>query len=666
MVSKTIEKAYFIFLLLLPFVHFSFVIDPVLIPRQLYLSAFVLVVVLLLFAKKNLQSLPFKNPIYLAIGSYLLLALLSFYNNHFTSESHYVLSKQLVLFSFLIVTIHALYNQLITVNLIIKACIGIGIIAILGAYYHLVEKTIDGEKIVRRVGLIKSFFANKNLLSSVIFLCFPFFFMGLTLSKKVKIVALIGILSALPMLLLLGTRTVFLALLVFALVVLSYYLKNRFGIRKRVIGLSIILLLMLAAFLYQNTKVSKVREIKDKNTIEQYISRISNEKTWVSRTKFWDNSIAMWKEHPILGVGLGNWQVAFPKYGLNQFREFSIVNGTETLQRPHNDFLNILCENGILGLLAYIVIFVIIYYQLFILIKSSKSEIERWNFIFILAGLSGYLMISFFDFPLERIEHQIILMLFFAIITSHYYLQKNIQPESKKGKNVLKYLVITISIYSIIVTSFRFKGEMETVKMYVAKANGKWDETLHHANKAENYFYKVDLTSIPIAWYQGLANFNLNETAESVRHFEKAYQIAPYQIQVLNNLAGSYNFQGDRQKATKYYQKALEISTNFEEARLNLASVYFNEKQYDKAFDIIEKFNINNKNTRYKKYLIPILAKKINAILIQENDLELSSYLGKKITKGKQLYDLYYVAKKNNSSFETEVLALKKEIEKID
>jgi O-antigen ligase len=569
----------------------------------------------------------------------------------------------LVLFSFLIVTVHALYNQLITVNLIVKACIGIGIIAILGAYYHLVEKTLDGEKIVRRVGLIKSFFANKNLLSSVIFLCFPFFFMGLTLSKKVKIVALIGILSALPMLLLLGTRTVFLALLVFALVVLSYYLKNRFGIRKRFIGLASILLLMLVAFLYQNTNVSKIRDIKNKSTVEQYFSSISNEKTWVSRTQFWDNSIAMWKEKPLLGVGLGNWQVAFPKYGLNQFREFSIVNGTETLQRPHNDFLNILCENGILGLLVYIFIFGWMYYQLFILIKGTTDK-TRWNYIYLLAGLSGYIVISFFDFPMERIEHQIILMLFFAIITSGYYNKKNIQPESEMGKNVLKYLVITISIYSIIVTSFRFKGEMETVKMYVAKANGQWEETLHHANKAENYFYKVDLTSIPLAWYQGLASFNLNEKAESVTLFEKAYQIAPYQIQVLNNLAGSYSFQGDRQKAIKYYQKALEISTNFEEARLNLASVYYNEKQYDKAFDVIEKFNIYNANKRYKKYLIPILAKKINAILIQENDLELSSYLGKKITKGNQLYKLYQVAKENNSSFETEVLALKKDIEK--
>lgn len=161
-----------------------------------------------------------------------------------------------------------------------------------------------------------------------------------------------------------------------------------------------------------------------------------------------------------------------------------------------------------------------------------------------------------------------------------------------------------------------------------------------------------------------MASYNRNEIAESVTHFEKAYQIAPYQIQVINNLASSYDFQGDREKAVKYYQKALQISTDFEEARLNLASVYFNEKQYDKAFDVIEKIKIDNTNRRYNKCLIPILEKKINAILIKKNDPELSAYLAQKITKGNQLYDLYYLAKKNNTSFELEVLALKKNLEK--
>ncbi|WP_309640646.1 O-antigen ligase family protein [Flavobacterium sp.] len=659
MKAKIIEKAYFIFLLLLPFVHFYFVIDPVLIPRQLYLSIFLLVVVLLLYFPKNQRFIPYKNPLYIAIASFLLLSMVSTYGN-FTSESHYVLSKQLVIFSFLIVTIHALYNQLIDSNLLIKACIGIGIIAALGAYYHLIKKTIDGEAIFRRAGLIKSFFANKNLLSSILFLCFPFFLMGLLQSKKIKIISIIAIVSAFPMLLLLGTRAVLLAVVVFALVVGCSYLKIKYNIRKRVFGIGSIVLVLLSVVIYTHFIIPKTQEISDskKNTAELYFSRITSHKTLISRTKFWDNSISMWKENPVLGVGLGNWQVNFPKYGLNQFEEFTITNGIDTLQRPHNDFLTILCENGVLGLMAYCFIFGIIYYQLLYLIRNTKS-VQRWNFIYILAGISGYLVISFFDFPMERIEHQILLMLFFAITTSSYYLQKELKSEPKMGANILMYCAAAASFYSLIVSGFRLKGEMETVKMYAAKANQQWDETLYYANKASSYFYTIDPTSIPIDWFKGMASFNRNEMDQSMAYFESAYQKAPYQIQVINNLGVCYEYLGDKEKAKEYYLKALAISNTFEEARLNLAATYYNEKQYDLAFDVIDKIEITCHNPKYKKYLIPILAKKINIILVKNNDLELSRKIAEKITKSNHIYNLYYTAKQNNISFEAEVLSFK-------
>ena len=659
MKAKVIEKAYFIFLLLLPFVHFSITVDPVLIPRQLYLASFLLLVIFLLYSQKDCHIIPVKKPLFLAIGSYLLLSIVSSYGN-FTTESHYVLSKQLVIFSFLLITIHLLYNKILHIDYLIKGCIGIGIIALIGAYYHWIEKTIDGEKIFRRAGLVKSFFANKNLLASILFMCLPFFLIGLKQSKKVKIISIVGMLSAIPILILLGTRAVFLAIAVFGLLLLCYSLREKYGIRKRIFGLGSIVILVLMMFIYKNLVVPKAKDIAtSKSTSAQYFYRIANSNTFISRTKFWDNSIAMWKEKPVMGVGAGNWQVEFPKYGLDKMNSFSIANGTETLQRPHNDFLNILCENGLLGLIVYCMIFGVIYYQLIFLIRNTKRSSEKWNFIYLLGGITGYVVISFFDFPMERIEHQILLMIFFAITTSSYYSRKELIQESKIRQSYFMYGFTAISLYALIVGGFRFKGEMETVKTYVAKAYERWDETLIHANKAENYFYKIDQTSIPIDWYKGMANSNLKEIDQSLVYFESAYHHAPYQIQVINNLASTYEFLGNRQKAIEFFQKAIQISTDFEEARLNLAAVYFNDKQYDKAFEVIDKMKINYTNKRYKQYLIPILEKKINAVLKQKNDMVLSRNLAKRITRSQHIYNIYIAAKKNNVSFETEILSMK-------
>ncbi len=660
MKSKIIEKAYLIFLLLLPFVHFSTTVDPVLIPRQLYLSVFV---VLLAFAwhseNGNTIYIRLKNPLYIAIGSYIILAILSTFG-HFTAESYYVLSKQLVVFSFLIVTMHALYNKSITVEHLIIGCIGIGIIALVGAYYHWIEKTIDGKKMLLKAGLIKSFFANKNLLASVLFLCFPFFLMGLRQSKKIKTFAIAGMVSALPILILLGTRAVLLAFAVFGLVALCFHLHFKYGIKKRFVAISTILLFLLGIFAYKNFVAVKAQQVAgSQNAYAQFFYRITSSKTLDSRTKFWDNSIGMSKENPLLGVGLGNWQVYFPKYGLKLFNEFSIVNGSETLQRPHNDFLNLLCENGILGLIAYCFIFGIIFYQLFFLIKNAKNVDRKWDYIFVLATITGYIAISFFDFPMERIEHQILLMILFAIVVSSYYSQVESLPASKIQIALMKYGLITIAFYALIVACFRFKGEIEIVKMYIAKAKQQWSDVLFHANRAQSCFYKIDQTSIPIDFYKGMASYNLNEIDAAVGYFENAYQQAPYQIQVINNLAGSYERHGDRQAAIDFYGKALQISSNFEEARLNLAALYFNEKQFEKAFEEIDKINIENKNKRYSKYLIPILERKINLFLIKNNDPILNAKLAKGITNSGHLYKIYWAAKQEHLTFEAKILSLK-------
>ena len=259
MTSKIIEKAYFIFLLLLPFVYFSTTIDPALIPRQIFVSLFLLFVILLLKNNKNnYQNLALKNPLNIAILGYFFFSLFSYFQFDFTSESHYVLSKQLVIFTFFIVTTHVLYNKIIKANQLILALIGFGIIAIFGAYYDVIEKTISGEKLLRRVGLITSFFANKNLLSSILFLCFPFFLMGLSLSKKVRIISIIGLISAFPILIIIGTRAVFLALLISAFIIIIYYLKTRFGIRKWLIVLGSLLIVIFSIFLYKNYNDRKI------------------------------------------------------------------------------------------------------------------------------------------------------------------------------------------------------------------------------------------------------------------------------------------------------------------------------------------------------------------------------------------------------------------------
>lgn len=67
----------------------------------------------------------------------------------------------------------------------------------------------------------------------------------------------------------------------------------------------------------------------------------------VERLSHWQAAINMAQHHPWLGVGMGNYQVAYEQYRL--------INWHEPLGHAHNYYLNVFAEAGIIGLMLYLV-----------------------------------------------------------------------------------------------------------------------------------------------------------------------------------------------------------------------------------------------------------------------------------------------------------------------
>ncbi len=644
---------YLSFLILLPFAYSKATVDPALMPRQLFLGLFLVVLSLLVVFKKwTLPLLSWKHPLSLSVGIYLLFSLLGFVANPFTAESHAVLSKLLLLFGFLFLTIALLRDKTISTKDLILSGIGFGMVAIGSAAVQLFEKSVVGnQNLFRKIEIITGLFANKNLLASVLFLCLPFFLMGLQLSKKIRWISIFGMGLAVFILLIIRTRTVLAALLLLVLILLYYYLRNRFKVKPAYL---VVCALLLVTGLLLVVEIPKADKETQPDIATHYANRIFETGTLESRLLYWEHSLAMAKDHPFLGVGLGNWQVAFPKYGLENLNEFEISNGTQTLQRAHNDFLQVLCESGFLALIGYLLIFLVMGYRLILLISKSETTAQKWQAVYLFGGLSGYALIALLDFPMERIEHQVLLMLILAIAAFATDKDRTIEP-TKNSQRWPVYVLIVVAFYSATVAGFRFYGEKQTWLLYEAKAKSQWNDLLFHANAAQSRFYAIDPTSIPIDWYKGNAYFGRNELTESIKSFESAYAIAPYQIQVINNLATAYRIGGQNEKAETFYKEALRISPPFEEARLNLAALYFSNKEFTEAFETIDKMDIDTENQRYPKVLVPILAHELNRILAKQADAALSKKVAEKITKSEQIIRLYRNSRREKVSFEAYV-----------
>jgi tetratricopeptide (TPR) repeat protein len=318
---------------------------------------------------------------------------------------------------------------------------------------------------------------------------------------------------------------------------------------------------------------------------KSYQPFISNTHTFDTRTHLFSNTLKMISENWLTGVGGGNWQIYFPKYGLEKFQSETAF-GYLTYQRPHNDFLWVFSETGIAGFIIYCFIFISILYAIVRKIKNSLTKEDFYEANLLLFAIIGYIFIANFDFPLERIEHQELLIMFFVL--AEHKTGDNFSGVKKAGvsKMFLPFLSIFI-FFSLVVTVYKIKGEVAVKKSFVYKQKAQWELMIKETTKAENYFYRLDPFSNPVAWYRGVGYFTLDNMDKALECFRQAYAIHPFNIHVLNNLAGTYARKGDYANAIYYYGEALKISPKFSESLVNLSAVYYNKGDYDKAYKLI-------------------------------------------------------------------------------
>lgn len=223
----------------------------------------------------------------------------------------------------------------------------------------------------------------------------------------------------------------------------------------------------------------------------------------------------------------------------------------------------------------------------------------------------------------------------------------------------MPFLLLFCLGYSLFITLKRFESEKHVFKLETQQSKNNWDEIISETNKAKNHFYEIDSKSFPMEWYQGLAYFNKSEYPKSLELFQKAYFKNPNNINVINNYAGSLELNNNRKEAILYYKKALAISNNFEDARLNLALCYYKEKDFENAFSAIDKCNINTTNLNYKIILNPILKAKFNLIINSLCEKKRNSFVRK---DNEDLIPLYFLSKNKKITFANligEYIALK-------
>ena len=310
------------------------------------------------------------------------------------------------------------------------------------------------------------------------------------------------------------------------------------------------------------------------------------------RLMAWSITLQMIRDHFPWGVGAGNFTVRLDEYFGTEGIDFSAV-GTNWLQ-PHNDFLWVLVEKGALGLAAFLGIFATAFLYAISIFRRNPNAEQAWLAAFSVMGLTSYLIISFFDFPLERISHVIYVALYLAVLT---VLRQEVKNEcNKKTSEISTQPLLRAAAGLLLIPlglGLYYSHAALNQEYYMQITRGvyslqKWGATVENARLAATPWKTLDPLATPVAFFEGMGLQNCGEEQEAIKALEIARKQNPNRIHIVNNLGILYAKNQNFAKAIECFSLSIKRYPDRTEGYENLAACYMDMGDFSSAVKLLE------------------------------------------------------------------------------
>ena len=598
-------------LVITPVFQLMTVIDVALVPRFLCLSVVLMIGIFLFFktlSQKIITELRWFDTCFLI---YYLASAISLFWALNTAEGIFAVQRIFAIFIVYLILRFLLseYGDK-ALRIIFISNVVTTLLVLCGVFWQMSDSPTIFRLAYREFTAITGFSAQRNLLCSFLYLTLIFnILFSVQLKQQIPRIACFGlIVLQIFILLLFQTRAVYVALAVSGLFfIIGFQWITRFFNLKKIIVFATILagligLVWARYYFYDDDFIVYLRNFD----VRQYLGSGSANQ----RFQIWKQTMLLIQEKPLTGTGAGNWEIFFPKNGLAE-----IVPADKDIffQRPHNDFLWVFSETGVLGFWAYAGMFFVAFFTGFKSLKNATKDI-RLNIWILLSGLIGYILIANLSFPSERIEHQIWLMLLFAVLFFYEKNDKKLQtqtqfqpqPQKKTNENkgfeysqngnsyffklpfkidarVLLLLALAGLSLNLVIGYHRYQGEKAMRIVYRDSTPNTDKKRL--LTQAQSTFFNLDHVGFPLPWYAGIVASTEGNYPQANAHFTEAYQLNPYNYKVLADLASTNGQLKNYDAAKQYLLEAHKINRNNPATIFNLAVLYYNLKDRQAAIE---------------------------------------------------------------------------------
>jgi len=365
-------------------------------------------------------------------------------------------------------------------RLSLSICLSVALMSMIGLlqYFGLIDDLFS------QVAKPASTFVNKNLATPIVVLALPLMYLQTVFNNSRKtamlfyccfVVSSDYLMVAMTKSSLLGSTLAFLLLVI----AVFFYRPLRVRLRERLnrrilllVGGWLIILALTVAIHEQGTYPEMTRSISTS------VEASAVETSFSTRIPKWTNSLAIIRDFPLQGAGLGGFSAVYPNYHKSIVEDETY--GTRFwLGDLHNDPLQYLVELGLVGFVLLSGMFVVLCQAMLALLKTDADKFPAIT-LGCFFGVTGLLIDSFFNYPLHEPTSLFFCALLAGGVIAEYHggehsrssLDKQVKLDKRlllAGGLILTTAVFFIAIPYTIAKHRSFTAHYQAMQFYRAK-----------------------------------------------------------------------------------------------------------------------------------------------------------------------------------------------------
>ncbi|MEF8726128.1 MAG: O-antigen ligase family protein [Candidatus Bipolaricaulota bacterium] len=470
-----------------------------------------------------------------------------------------------------------------------------------------------------RAGSIISVMGNQNYLGGFISYIFipTFALIFLVKSKIIKVYLLLTLGLFFFLLFPIGARGAWLSLVFASLVFAAGLLYYKPVKNLRVIGITLlaVVLVLFVAYLFAsapgplNSVVSysaTEEESDSRGVLDKVISPLVEElvEKGGARVEDWYIGLQMLKDHPIVGIGLGNYKIKFLEYRGKFLETGKGKNFGDFIPRgaqAHNEYVQFTAELGIIGLVAILAAIIILLINVFGRIGSPNKGTTRILGLALAGGVIGYIVHSGVSFPAHLPASSFAFVVFLGLINSEAI---GVSEYRIKLSGLYRYLaLLVIFAFLLTVAVFAYRDWRANVLM------GKGKDLIQRGNYylAKDRLQKslaLDFQPRQTYYFLGLAEQQLGNEGKALEYLEKSInKFEPYNLFL--QLGALYQSQNELDKAKWALNKFLKLGAKESlelRAEYFMAPISIRQGNVGKAEKVLKK--ILNRDPKFERAVI--------------------------------------------------------------